>query len=176
MATDCPVKSWRQRSVSLMGPGATTTRYHDVQVPWQRKISSTLVLFTGSLTYIVSKILRPVFSGGMSQHRVFFPGARPLEDCQRLALRIQNTHRFYLRPRILPIGPRPHPVLAQWCVELEEREAALSGWATQHKCSQQFAPVGDDLICLIKSHLCVQTLTLCANTSLMYTVAVTVTY
>ena len=72
-----------------------------------------------------------VCSGRMSQHRVVLPGARPLEDRERLALRIQNSNRVHLRPGVLPTRPRPHPVLAHWRVELEEREAALPGWVTE---------------------------------------------
>jgi len=72
-----------------------------------------------------------VCSGGVFQHRVIFFRARPLEDCQRLTLRVPNSHCVHLRPGILQIGPRPHPVLTNWCVELEKWETALPGWVAK---------------------------------------------
>lgn len=87
---------------------------------------ATLKLDKCNLNLKLSRSLSlSLLSGSMSQHWVVLFRARALENRQRVPLRIQNSHRVHVRPGLLQARPRPHPVLGQWSVELEEREAAL---------------------------------------------------
>lgn len=152
MGTDSPVKNWRQPSVSLMEHGATTTRCRDVlvsntHVPAEYQQNECQIWVTSQMEAYMNIANRQkicvlhsdfmmvyfplhtvwLCSGSMSQHRVVLSRAWPLEDCQWVTLRIQDTYCVHLWSRILQARPRPHRVLIQRSLELEEWKAALSG-------------------------------------------------